>query len=265
MTQKIINIGTVADDGTGDTLRGAFANTNNNFTELYIAVNSAFNYANAIALSNGDPGLAFTQANIAYTLANAAFNKANSANVLAFQTGIGANAWANSIVSDACNYITTVESDLNSSFADLSVGANTYAGLVGNSVNVSSRIYANSIGNNSNSYANIVGAASNSWSNTQTTSINTQESGYVLAATDIGKVIVANGANVYVTSGVFSAGQNIFIYNNTASSITVSQNTGVVIYSNGNSTGHRTLSTRGYAKLTCLFTNTFVISGTGIT
>lgn len=37
MTQQLINIGIVADDGTGDQLRPAFIKTNANFTELYAA------------------------------------------------------------------------------------------------------------------------------------------------------------------------------------------------------------------------------------
>jgi hypothetical protein len=35
MTQQIINIGDVANDGQGDPLRTAFTKTNDNFTELY--------------------------------------------------------------------------------------------------------------------------------------------------------------------------------------------------------------------------------------
>lgn len=35
MAQQLVNIGTVANDGTGDTLRDAFDKTNDNFTELY--------------------------------------------------------------------------------------------------------------------------------------------------------------------------------------------------------------------------------------
>ena len=35
MAQEVINIGVQADDGTGDTIRGAGIKINNNFTELY--------------------------------------------------------------------------------------------------------------------------------------------------------------------------------------------------------------------------------------
>ena len=37
MAQEIINVGTSANDGTGDALRNAFIKTNNNFTEVYSA------------------------------------------------------------------------------------------------------------------------------------------------------------------------------------------------------------------------------------
>ena len=35
MSKQTINIGTTANDGTGDTLRDAMGITNDNFTELY--------------------------------------------------------------------------------------------------------------------------------------------------------------------------------------------------------------------------------------
>ena len=35
MAQEVINIGALADDGTGDTIRGSGIKINNNFTELY--------------------------------------------------------------------------------------------------------------------------------------------------------------------------------------------------------------------------------------
>jgi hypothetical protein len=35
MTQQVINVGTVANDGTGDPLRTAFIKVNANFAEVY--------------------------------------------------------------------------------------------------------------------------------------------------------------------------------------------------------------------------------------
>lgn len=67
MTQEIINIGAVANDGEGDPLRTAFQKINNNFTQLYST--GAFTYD---AYSDGDtagqvifetPANLFTQGN----------------------------------------------------------------------------------------------------------------------------------------------------------------------------------------------------------
>ena len=41
MAQQNINVGTVANDGTGDTFRGAFVKTEANFTDLYSQINAA--------------------------------------------------------------------------------------------------------------------------------------------------------------------------------------------------------------------------------
>lgn len=43
MSQQNINIGTSANDGTGDPLRTAFSKTQDNFTELYAAVSALSN------------------------------------------------------------------------------------------------------------------------------------------------------------------------------------------------------------------------------
>lgn len=97
--------------------------------------------------------------------------------------------------------------------------------------------------------------------------VNYQTANYILSLTDVGKLVVANSPNVFVTGSVFSAGQNIEIYNNTAANITVTQNTGVTMFLSGTATtGNRTLAQRGYATLTCVVgSNTFVISGSGLT
>ena len=43
MTQQTINLGTGANDGTGDNLRSAMDKTNDNFTELYGATSVGSN------------------------------------------------------------------------------------------------------------------------------------------------------------------------------------------------------------------------------
>ena len=44
MAKQVINIGTAANDGTGDPLRTAFDKINDNFTELYGSDDEAANY-----------------------------------------------------------------------------------------------------------------------------------------------------------------------------------------------------------------------------
>ena len=61
MSKQVINTGTAANDGTGDTLRGAALKINQNFTEVYDSTQSAFGKANS----------GYDLANSAYAYANA--------------------------------------------------------------------------------------------------------------------------------------------------------------------------------------------------
>jgi hypothetical protein len=65
MTQQIINVGTVANDGTGEALRTAFNSVNDNFTEVYTAgpVGSNVVIANNTISINGTNGNLILQGN----------------------------------------------------------------------------------------------------------------------------------------------------------------------------------------------------------
>lgn len=65
MTQQIINVGTVANDGTGEALRTAFQAVNDNFTEVYTAgpVGSNVVIANNTISINGTNGNLILQGN----------------------------------------------------------------------------------------------------------------------------------------------------------------------------------------------------------
>lgn len=82
MTFRITNIGVIANDGTGDTLRGAFANTNNNFAELFDTTDAIYMRVNATSIvANGGyrhSNVTMNLANQIYDVSNAAFIKANS-------------------------------------------------------------------------------------------------------------------------------------------------------------------------------------------
>ena len=54
MAQEIINVGTSPNDGTGDTLRGAFVKTDNNFTELYSGKENLSNKSTSTSLGTSN-------------------------------------------------------------------------------------------------------------------------------------------------------------------------------------------------------------------
>ena len=94
--------------------------------------------------------------------------------------------------------------------------------------------------------------------------INSQSVVYQLASSDNG-LTVSTTANVTVNGAVLSTGQAFNIYNNSASSITIVSGTGVTMYLGGvASTGNRTLTQRGLASLLMVASNTFVITGAGL-
>lgn len=91
-------------------------------------------------------------------------------------------------------------------------------------------------------------------------------SSYTLTAADIGDYVNITTGGVTVPAGVFSSGDVVSIYNNSASSQTITQDTGVTMYLVGTATtGNRTLAQRGLATLLCVGSNEFVITGGGLT
>ncbi len=111
MSQEVINIGTAANDGTGDTIRIAFRKTNNNFAELYSTSSNAT--ANLVTLDtkvetyNGDllqlGGTAFDTGNAAYGLANNLINISLAASERSNAASLTANAFGE-IANSAYNY-----------------------------------------------------------------------------------------------------------------------------------------------------------------
>lgn len=92
-----------------------------------------------------------------------------------------------------------------------------------------------------------------------------QSAVYVTVDSDRGKVITTT-ANVTVNGAVFTAGEAVSIYNNSASTITILPGTGATIYLGGTAnTSNRSLAQRGIATALCVASNTFVISGAGLT
>lgn len=109
------------------------------------------------------------------------------------------------------------------------------------------------------------GAITDSIGNVRTVPENTQTTGYTLVATDNGKYVNITTGGVTVPSGIFTSGQSVTIYNNSSSSQTITQGAGVTMYQVGTATtGNRTLAQRGLCTVFCVASNTFVITGGGL-
>ena len=94
----------------------------------------------------------------------------------------------------------------------------------------------------------------------RTVPANTQASPYTLVASDHGKVIIASDT-ITLPAGIFSVGQTISIYNNTASDISINRSSVTMYWVTDGTDADRTLATRGVATILCVGTNTFVITG----
>jgi hypothetical protein len=110
------------------------------------------------------------------------------------------------------------------------------------------------------------GTISDSIGNVRNVPLNSQTTGYTLVASDNGKCISITTGGVTVPSSIFSAGQSVTIFNNSASSQTITQGSGATMYQVGTAnTGNRTLAQYGLATVFCVASNTFVITGGGLT
>ena len=94
---------------------------------------------------------------------------------------------------------------------------------------------------------------------------NAKTAAYTLIASDAGKHISITTGGVTIPASVFSVGDAISIYNNSGSSQTITQGTGVTLRLPSTSlTGNRTLSQYGLCTVLCVASNVFVISGSGL-
>ena len=101
------------------------------------------------------------------------------------------------------------------------------------------------------------------WQNAGMTHSNKTGS-YTLTASDDNKLITTT-SNVTIPSGVFSAAKGTTIYNNSSSTISIVQGSGVTLRLSGsNITGTRSLVQRGVCTVMCVASNEFIITGSGL-
>ena len=95
--------------------------------------------------------------------------------------------------------------------------------------------------------------------------VNNQSTDYTLVASDNNKIVVFTAGTITVPSGTFTAGDTVLIYNNSASSRTITQGASTTLRLPGTSdTGNRTLQQRGLATVLCIASNEFLITGSGL-
>ena len=122
-------------------------------------------------------------------------------------------------------------------------------------------VYSDGSGNMS-----VTGTVSDGVGNLRNVPANSQTTGYTLVATDNGKYISITTGGVTVPASVFTVGQSVSIYNDSGSSQTITQGSSVTMYLVGTANvGNRTLAQRGLCTILCVGTNTFVITGGGVT
>ena len=118
---------------------------------------------------------------------------------------------------------------------------------------------------NINTDLNVTGVVSDSAGSLRNLPQVSKSSAYTLIASDTGKHVSISSGGVTVASGVFSIGDVVTLYNNSSSSQTITQGTSVTLRQAGTSnTGNRSLALYGVATLMCVASNTFVISGVGL-
>jgi hypothetical protein len=151
-----------------------------------------------------------------------------------------------------------------SSVGDLVAGDVTTNTITTNTINVSNiTISASTTANTISASGDVTTSAGNMSDQKGEVRIvpaNTQASTYTLVASDHGKVIIASDT-ITVPSGIFSTGQTISIYNNTASDISINRSSVTMYWVTDGTDADRTLATRGVATILCVGTDTFVITG----
>ena len=190
MAQRTINVGTAANDGTGDTIRGAFTNVNANFTEVY------GNIAAVIP---------------AYTTANAAYAEVNTVNSIVQTVAVGANSYSTSASANANAYTVTVGSSGNAYTVAVGAAGNSFAQSVGTAGNnyASVLVANNAVG--ANGWTNTVTVATYAWANSKfdtvtntTLIVNTTNAAFTKANSALQNTSGTLGGNITITGTVTS-------------------------------------------------------------
>jgi hypothetical protein len=87
---------------------------------------------------------------------------------------------------------------------------------------------------------------------------------YTVVASDSGKHILATGEVTVATSTAFATGNAVTVINNTGSAISLTQGSGTTLRLAGGSTGSRTIAAYGMCTAICIASNSYIVSGQGV-
>ena len=243
---------------------GVFTNVSGNGSALTSIAGA--NVSGAVSFASTANSVALANVSGAGNIASINLN-GNSSQVL-YGNGVFAPASAPASYgnSNVATFLSSYGSNTITTTGNVSVGNLTASGIS----NLGSVSNVKITGGTANFVLRTDGAGNLSW--VAQTSVpsnippNNQTAAYVLVASDVGKYINITTGGVTVPSGVFVSGDTFSIYNNSASSQTITQGVGVTIYQVGTATtGNRTLAQRGLATMLCVGSNEFVITGGGLT
>jgi hypothetical protein len=198
-------------------------------------------------------------------------NATSGAFTVTFKTSSGTGVtWAATdkgkkiLYSDGTNVLEGISSVGDLVAGDVTTNTITTNTITTNTINVSNiTISASTTANTISASGDVTTSAGNmsdQKGEVRTVPANTQASTYTLVASDHGKVIIASNT-ITVPSGIFSTGQTISIYNNTAGDISINRSSVTMYWVTDGTDADRTLATRGVATILCVGTNTFVITG----
>lgn len=217
-----------------------------------VALNQTGAVSGSLPAINGGTGLSsYATGDLIYssatnTLANLAGNTSTTKKFLV-QTGTGSASSAPTWGSIVAGDVPTLNQNTTGS-----------AGSVANALTAGTGLTASATYN---------GSAAITFNATGTT-INSQTGAYVLTAADAGKTISITTGGVTIPASVLAAGNIVTIYNNSASSQTITQGAGLTLQWAGqtsSTTGNRTLALYGMATLVFISATNAVITGAGLT
>jgi len=160
----------------------------------------------------------------------------------------------------------TSDGQINVSNITISASTTTNTISASGAITGASSITANNNITSSNGDIDAVaGIVSDSKGEIRSVPLASKSTAYTLVASDHGKVI-STDSSITVPPSVFSAGQTVTVYNNSATGISIARGSGVTMYwSQTGANANRTLATRGVATVLCVASNTFVITGGTLT